>query len=191
MLGGNIQPDRCTMSIVAYAPAAQQGRTRNPHLTHHQHRWCQRASPDHCSGGLYERPQDRRGFMMRLVTSCFTGSSPRTPSGATLLRSLSETASSLRIQGLPHLGHHLKLTRHVSYVCGAVVDGIQHRIPQCEEDNLEAPQSQTENLSQPQPLGTSLKSHLLRPMTSSEGDTRHPCTRSAYVSRTRLVWEIK
>ena len=27
---------------------------------------------------------------------------------------------------------------HVSYVCGGVVDGIQHKIPQCEEDNLEA-----------------------------------------------------
>ena len=44
----------------------------------------------------------------------------------------------LRIQGLPHPGHHLKLTRHASYVCGGVVDGIQLRIPQCEEDNLEA-----------------------------------------------------
>ena len=43
-----------------------------------------------------------------------------------------------RIQGLPFPGHHLKLTRHVSYVCGGVVDGIQHRISQCEEDNLEA-----------------------------------------------------
>ena len=44
----------------------------------------------------------------------------------------------LRIQGLPLPGHHLKLTRHVSHVCGGVVDGIQLRIPQCEEDNLEA-----------------------------------------------------
>ena len=30
-------------------------------------------------------------------------------------------ARSLRIQGLPLPRHHLKLTRHVSYVCGAVV----------------------------------------------------------------------
>ena len=44
----------------------------------------------------------------------------------------------LRIQGLPLPGHHLKLARHVSYVCVAAVDGIQLRIPQCEEDNLEA-----------------------------------------------------
>ena len=29
----------------------------------------------------------------------------------------------LRIQGLPLPGHHIKLTRHVSYVCGGVVDG--------------------------------------------------------------------
>ena len=134
---------------VAYAPAEQQCITlftctrpdEKPEHTHRQPRSCRRASPDHGSGGLYERPQDRKGFMVRLVTSCITGSSPRTPSAATLLRSLSETASSLRIQGLPHLGHHLKLTRHVSYVCGAVVYGIQHRIPQCEEDKLEALQS--------------------------------------------------
>ena len=44
----------------------------------------------------------------------------------------------LRIQGLPLPGHHPKLTRHVSYVCVGVVDGIQLRIPQCEEDNLDA-----------------------------------------------------
>ena len=44
----------------------------------------------------------------------------------------------LRIQGLPFHGHHLKLAQHVSHVCGCVVDGIQIRIPQCEEDNLEA-----------------------------------------------------
>ena len=44
----------------------------------------------------------------------------------------------LRIQGLPLPGHHLKLARHVSYVCVAAVDGIQLRIPECEEDNLEA-----------------------------------------------------
>ena len=43
----------------------------------------------------------------------------------------------LRIQGLPLPGHHLKLARDVSYVCGGVVDGIRIRIPQCEEDNLE------------------------------------------------------
>ena len=35
----------------------------------------------------------------------------------------------LRIQGLPLLGHHIKLTRHVSYVCGGVVDGIKLKIP--------------------------------------------------------------
>ena len=46
----------------------------------------------------------------------------------------------LRIQGLPLPGHHLMLTRHVSYVCVGVVDGIQLRVPQCEEDNLEARQ---------------------------------------------------
>ena len=34
--------------------------------------------------------------------------------------------------------HHLKITQHVSYVCVAAVDGIQLRIPECEEDNLEA-----------------------------------------------------
>ena len=44
----------------------------------------------------------------------------------------------LRIEGLPLPGHHLKLARHVSYVCVAAVDGVQLRIPQCEEDNLEA-----------------------------------------------------
>ena len=37
----------------------------------------------------------------------------------------------LLIQGLPLPDHH-QLTRHLSYV------GIQLRIPQCEEDNLEA-----------------------------------------------------
>ena len=44
----------------------------------------------------------------------------------------------LRIQGLPLPGHHLKLARHVSYVCVAAADGIQLRITECEEDNLEA-----------------------------------------------------
>ena len=44
----------------------------------------------------------------------------------------------LRILGLPFPGHHLKLTRHVSYIFGGVVDGIQLRSPQCEKDNLEA-----------------------------------------------------
>ena len=43
----------------------------------------------------------------------------------------------LRIQGLPLRDHH-HLTRHTSYFCGGVVDGIQLRIPQCEEVNLEA-----------------------------------------------------
>ena len=43
----------------------------------------------------------------------------------------------LRIQGLPLPGHH-QFTQHASYVCGGVVDGIQLRIAQCEEDNLEA-----------------------------------------------------
>ena len=43
----------------------------------------------------------------------------------------------LRIQGLPLPDHH-QLTRHVPYVCVGVVDGIQHRIPHCEEDSLEA-----------------------------------------------------
>ena len=43
----------------------------------------------------------------------------------------------LRTQGLPLPDHH-HLTRHTSYVSGGVVDGIQLRIPQCEEDNLEA-----------------------------------------------------
>ena len=43
----------------------------------------------------------------------------------------------LRFQGLPLPDHH-HLTRHTSYVCGGVVDGIQLRIPWCEEDNLEA-----------------------------------------------------
>ena len=43
----------------------------------------------------------------------------------------------LRIQGLPLRDRH-QLTRHTSYVCGGVVDGIQLRIPQCEEVNLEA-----------------------------------------------------
>ena len=32
----------------------------------------------------------------------------------------------------------LSATRHVSYVRGGVVDGIQLRIPWCEEDSLEA-----------------------------------------------------
>ena len=40
----------------------------------------------------------------------------------------------LRIQGRPHPEHH-QLTRHVSYVCGGVVDGIQFRNSQREEDN--------------------------------------------------------
>ena len=39
----------------------------------------------------------------------------------------------LRIQGLPFPDHHLKLTRHASYVCVAAVDGIQLRITECEE----------------------------------------------------------
>ena len=71
-----------------------------------------------------------------------------------------EIASGLCIQGLPLLGHHLELTRCVSHACSAAVDSIQLRIPQCEEDNLEALQFQTENLSQLQLLATSLKSHL-------------------------------
>ena len=61
--------------------------------------------------------------------------------------------------------HHVKLTRHVSYVsyvCGGVVDGIQHKNPQCEEDSLETLQLLTENSSQLRLLGNSLKSHLLR-----------------------------
>ena len=40
----------------------------------------------------------------------------------------------LRIQGHPLPDHH-QLTRHASY--GGVVDGIQLRIPWCEEENLE------------------------------------------------------
>ena len=43
----------------------------------------------------------------------------------------------LRIQG-PTLPDHHHLTRRASDVCGGVLDGIQLRIPQCEEDNLDA-----------------------------------------------------
>ena len=65
----------------------------------------------------------------------------------------------LDIQGLPVPGHHLKLTRHESYVCGGVVDGIQLRVFWCEVDNLEA-------LGEKQ-LGE------IGEVVSSEGDTRH------------------
>ena len=42
----------------------------------------------------------------------------------------------LRIQGLPLPGHHIKLTRHLSYVCGGVVAFISGTLS--EEVNLEA-----------------------------------------------------
>ena len=81
----------------------------------------------------------------------------------------------LRIQGLPLPGHHLKHTRHVSCVCGGVVDGIQRRNPLCEEDNLEAVG---------EIIGTAAVGHLPeKPLgekrrhagevVSSVGDTRH------------------
>ena len=50
---------------------------------------------------------------------------------------MSSSQLGLRIQGLPLPDHH-HLTRHTSYVCGGVVDGIQLRITRCEEDDLEA-----------------------------------------------------
>ena len=56
---------------------------------------------------------------------------------ATLSVAMHTSQLGLRIQGRPLPEHH-QLTRHTSYVCGGVVDGIQLRIPQCEEDNLEA-----------------------------------------------------
>ena len=81
----------------------------------------------------------------------------------------------IRIQVLPLPGHHLKLTWHVSYVCGGVVDGIQLRIPQCEEDNLEALEEFIESaavghLTEKQ-LGENQR-HAGE-VVSSVGDTRH------------------
>ena len=85
----------------------------------------------------------------------------------------------LRIQGLPVPGHHLKLTRHESYVCGGVVDGIQLRVPLCEEDNLEALEflygefiaiAAVGYLTE-KPLGENRR-HAGE-VVSNEGDTRH------------------
>ena len=82
--------------------------------------------------------------------------------------------------GTPTPGHHLKLTRHSSYVCGGVEDGIQLRILQCEEDNLEA---------LGEFIATAVVGHLPeKPLVenrgyagevvSSVGDTRHLGTHS-------------
>ena len=85
----------------------------------------------------------------------------------------------LRIQGLPLPDHH-HLTRHVSYVCGGVVDGIQLRIPQCEEDNLEA---------HGEFIATAAEGH---PTEKLLGENRRDAGEVvSEVSRTRLVWDIK
>ena len=80
----------------------------------------------------------------------------------------------LRIQGLPLPGHH-QLTRHALYVCGGVVDGIQLRIPQCKEDNLEAlgefiATAAVGHLPE-KPLGENRRDAC--EVVSSVGDTRH------------------
>ena len=88
----------------------------------------------------------------------------------------------LRIQGRPFPGHHLKLTRHVSYACGGVVDSIQPRISQREEDNLEAlgefiATAAVGHLTE-KPLGENRR-HAGE-VVSSVGDTRHLRACSVY-----------
>ena len=95
----------------------------------------------------------------------------------------------LRIQGLPLPGHHTKLTRHASCICGGVVDGNQLRIPRCEEDNLEAlgefiATAAVGHLTE-KTLGENRR--LAGEVVSSVGDTRH--LRACSV--TRLVLDIK
>ena len=77
--------------------------------------------------------------------------------------------------GTPTSGHHLKLALHVSYVCVAAVDGIQLRIPECEEDNLEALGEFIETVAvghlTEKPLGENRR-HAGE-VVFSVGDTRH------------------
>ena len=99
----------------------------------------------------------------------------------------------LRIQGLPLPGHHLKLTRHVSYVCGGVVDGIQLNFLSVKRTIWR----RSENSSQLRLLGISLKKPLVEnrrhagEIVSSVGETRHLRASSVWVSLTRLVCDIK
>ena len=85
-------------------------------------------------------------------------------------------ASSFRIQVLSLPGHHLKLARHVSYVCGAVVDGIQLRITLCEEDNVEALQFLHREFIATAAVGHFSEKPLVENRRhAGEGDARHFC----------------